>query len=473
MNISELDPQPLWQQFVALSQRPHPSGCLDALHKYILEVAAECHFETLTDAAGNILVRTAPRPKLCLQAHYDMVPQHEDGYVFDFEHQPLELRIADDTVMATRTTLGADNGIGVAAMLAMMVGEEGRQYPLEFLFTANEETGMQGARQLASDWLRSPQLINLDTEQEGVLMTGCAGAVNITASLQYKVDTQIPEGDQAVRITLSGLQGGHSGMDIHLHRANACKLLNRFIKHLVVSFEARLSSFNGGSLRNAIPRDAEAVITVPGEIVDEVIEEANYYNELFQDEYGADEPTLQLSAQATALPGSLLPEEIQDDLLNAIEACHNGIWSMGKNYVDTSSNLAHVQTSADGVVDVLLMVRSMDEERKRACASAIQSAFLLAGFGVDFAASYGAWNIPDGAPLVWAAQTAYTQGELLTDKVHCGLECGVLTEKYPNLQIISVGPTIHHPHSPQESVEIESVRRFWNFLLSLVRSISL
>lgn len=472
MNISELDPQPLWQQFVALSQCPHPSGCLDALHKYILEVAEACHFETLTDEAGNILVRTAPRPKLCLQAHYDMVPQHEDGYAFDFEHQPLELRVVGDTVRATRTTLGADNGIGVAAMLALMVGEEGRQLPLEFLFTANEETGMQGARQIAGDWLRSPQLVNLDTEQEGVLMTGCAGAVNITASLQYKVDTQIPEGDQAVLITLSGLQGGHSGMDIHLHRGNACKLLNRFIKHLVVSFEARLASFNGGSLRNAIPREAQAVITVPGEIVDEVIDEANYYCELFQDEYGEDEPTLKLSAQATALPGSLLPEEIQDDLLNAIEACHNGIWSMGKNYVDTSSNMAHVQTSPDGVADVLLMVRSMDEERKRACASAIQSAFLLAGFGVDFAASYGAWNISDDAPLVWAAQTAYTQGELRTDKVHCGLECGVLTEKYPQLQIISVGPTIHHPHSPQESVEIESVRRFWNFLLSLVRSIS-
>lgn len=471
MNISQLDPQPLWQQFAAISERPHPSGCLEALRAYILEVAATCQYETLTDEAGNILVRTSPQPKLCLQAHYDMVPQHEDGYDFDFQHQPIQLRIVGDKVMATRTTLGADNGIGVAAMLALMVGEEGRQLPLEFLFTANEETGMQGARQISTDWLRSPQLINLDTEEEGVLMTGCAGAVNITASLQYKVDTLIPEGDQAVLITLSGLQGGHSGMDIHLHRANACKLLNRFIKHLVVSFEARLSSFNGGSLRNAIPREAQAVITVPGEIVDEVIEEANYYNELFQDEYGDDEPTLLLSAQPTAMPGVLLPEEIQDDLLNAIEACHNGVWSMGKNYVDTSSNLAHVQTTSDGVADVLLMVRSMDEERKRACASAIQSAFLLAGFGVDFSASYGAWNIKDDAPLVLAARQAYTMGQLRTDKVHCGLECGVITEKYPLLQIISVGPTIHHPHSPQESVEIESVRRFWQFLLSLVRSI--
>lgn len=473
MNITDLIPQSLWQQFAAISALPHPSGCLEALHSYIIKVASDLQYETLTDAAGNILVRTSSEPKLCLQAHYDMVPQKDDTKEFDFTTQPLELRIVEDKVMATGTTLGADNGIGVAAMLAMMLDEKTKRLPLEFLFTANEETGMQGARQLAEDWIKSPELINLDTEQEGVLMTGCAGAVNMTASLKYKMDTQLPEGDQAVLISLSGLQGGHSGMDIHLHRANACKLMNRFLKHLVVSFEARVASFNGGSLRNAIPREAIAVITVPSEIVDEVIEEAAYYNELYRDEYRQDEPSLLLSAQATAMPAALLPEEIQDDLLNAIEACHNGVWSMGSNYVDTSSNMAHVTTSADGEAEVLLMVRSMDEERKRACASAIQSAFLLAGFRVDFAANYGAWNIADDAHLVHKAQAAYQPigGNLCTDKVHCGLECGVITEKYPQLQIISVGPTIHHPHSPQESVEIESVNRFWQLLSALTENL--
>lgn len=472
MTITELEPRELWQQFAALSDIPHPSGCLDALRAYILYVSSEMGYETLSDALGNILVRTGSNPQLCLQAHYDMVPQKDDTTEFDFESDALKLRIVDDCVMATGTTLGADNGIGVAAMLALM--KKGVK-PLELLFTANEETGMQGARGLADDWLQSRQMINLDTEQEGVLMTGCAGAVNMTASLKYKMDFELPVGDGAVLLSLSGLQGGHSGMDIHMHRANACKLMNRFLKHAVVSFEARLASFNSGTLRNAIPREAQAIITVPNEIVDEVIDEVRYYNELYRDEFGEDEPTLLFDARSVSMPSCLLPEEIQDDLLNAIEACHNGVWSMGKGFVDTSSNMAHVQTSPNGEAEVLLMVRSMNEERKRACASSIQSAFLLAGFGVEFSASYAAWNIPDNSPLVCKATAAYKQlcdtmqtGQLRTDKVHCGLECGVISELYPDMQIVSIGPTIHHPHSPQESVEIASVARFWSLLCALV-----
>jgi dipeptidase D len=468
--ISNLEPKALWRQFINISQLPHPSGCLDSLRNYIFETAQNRKFETLVDKAGNILVRTGDEPKLCLQAHYDMVPQKDDDVEFDFTRDPLQLRIVDDKVMATGTTLGADNGIGVAAMLAIIDSEEFAeqlsQTPMEFLFTANEETGMQGARKLCTDWIKSRQLINLDSEEEGVLMTGCAGAVNMTATLKCKMDNVIPEGDAAVLISLTGLQGGHSGMDIHLNRANACKLMNRFLKHAVVSFEARLGTFNSGTLRNAIPREAQAVITVPAEIVDEVIEEVRYYNDLFRDEYRKSEPTLSFSAQPTQLPGALIPEEIQDDLLNAIEACHNGVWTMGEGFVDTSSNMAHVQTNANGEAEILLMVRSMDEERKRACASAIQSAFLLGGFRVEFAASYGAWNIEKDAPMVQKALKA--NPDLKLDKVHCGLECGVMTEIYPDMQIISVGPTIHHPHSPQESVEIESVSKFWNFILNFL-----
>lgn len=468
MEITELEPQKLWQQFAAISAIPHPSGHLAALRAYIIDVAQRCGHEVLSDESGNVLVRTGETPEVCLQAHYDMVPQKDEEMTFDFEQDPLQLRVVGNQVLATGTTLGADNGIGVAAMLVLMQEAE---RPLELLFTANEETGMQGARGLSSDWLKARRLINLDTEVEGVLMTGCAGAVNMTATVKYRPDNIIPEGDMAVLLTLTGLQGGHSGMDIHLHRANACKLMNRFLKHVVVNFEARVASFNSGTLRNAIPREAQAVITVPGEIVDEVIEEVNYYNELYRDEYADGEPSLSFSAMPTELPSTLLPEEIQDDLLNAIEACHNGVWSLGRNYVDTSSNMAHVMTTADGVAEVLLMVRSMDEERKRACASSIQSAFLLAGFRVDFAANYGAWNIDEQSPLVQKTIRTYSEvngGTLLTDKVHCGLECGVITELYPEMQIVSIGPTIHHPHSPQESVEIESVRRFWTLLEAIV-----
>ena len=468
--FNDLEPNALWRQFYRISQLPHPSGCLDALRQYITDTARARHYETLVDAAGNILVRTGLNPAICLQAHYDMVPQKNEATAFDFTTDPLQLRIIGGEVMATGTTLGADNGIGVAAMLAIIDSDELADRlasaPMEFLFTADEETGMHGARRLSADWLRSRQLINLDSEEEGVLMTGCAGAVNMTASLKYKMDTALPQGDAAVRITLTGLKGGHSGMDIHLGRANACKLMNRFLKHVVVGFEARLGSFNGGTLRNAIPREAQAVITVPEEIVDEVIEEVSYYNDLFREEYKGIEPDLRFAAEPAEMPAALIPEEIQDDLLNAIEACHNGVWSMGEGTVDTSSNMAHVQTRPNGEAEVLLMVRSMDEERKRACASAIQSAFLLGGFRVDFDASYGAWNIEKDAPMVQKALQA--NPDLRLDKVHCGLECGVITEIYPDMQIISVGPTIHHPHSPQESVEIGSVTRFWQFLLRFI-----
>lgn len=464
----QLEPTALWDKFQKICSIPHPSGHLVPLCEYICSEAKSLGYEPMVDEAGNVMVRTSESPKICLQAHYDMVPQKDDATAFDFNKDPLKLQIVDGQVMATGTTLGADNGMGVAAMLALMTE---KRADLELLFTANEETGMQGARQLSSDWIKSPVMINLDTEQEGVLMAGCAGAVNMTARLQYKMDSSIPEGDSAVLLTLSGLQGGHSGMDIHLGRANACKLMNRFLKHIVVSFEARLASFNSGTLRNAIPREAQAVITVPAEIVDEVIEEVQYYNDLYREEYSSTEPSLCFTAKETALPSMLLPEEIQDDLLNAIEACHNGVWSMGEGYVDTSSNMAHVQTTDNGEAEVLFMVRSMNEERKRACASAIQSAFLLAGFRVDFAASYGAWDIRIDAPLVNQARAAYRElfsQDLRVDKVHCGLECGVITEKYPSLQIISVGPTIHHPHSPQESVEIESVARFWALLNAII-----
>ncbi len=471
-HIIDLEPKDLWRQFASISKLPHPSGCLDKLRDYIIDTARSHAFVTLVDQAGNILVRTGEAPVLCLQAHYDMVPQKDEDVNIDFTNDPLQLRIVGDEVMATGTTLGADNGIGVAAMLALMDSDAYANIlthtPLEFLFTANEETGMQGARKLSPDWLRSRQLINLDSEEEGVLMTGCAGAVNMTASLKYKMDTVIPQGDAAVLITLTGLQGGHSGMDIHLGRANACKLMNRFLKHVVVGFEARLGSFTSGTLRNAIPREAQALITVPGEIVDEVIDEVRYYNDLFREEYRQVEPNLRFSAHVVQLPGLLIPEEIQDDLLNAIEACHDGVWSMGEGFVDTSSNMAHVQTNADGEAEVLLMVRSMNEERKRACASAIQSAFLLGGFRVDFTANYGAWDIEKDASMVQKALRI--NPNLKLDKVHCGLECGEITGIYPDMQIISMGPTIHHPHSPKESVEIESVKKFWNFLLNFLTS---
>lgn len=480
------EPRNLWKQFLAIAAIPHASGNLSGISSYVTDLAVKCGFNPQCDAAGNILVCLSEAPTYVLQAHLDMVPQVADGVTFDFSKDSLQCRQVEsdadghrNCLMATGTTLGADNGIGVAAMLALM--EEAADKPteerpaIELLFTTDEETGMTGARGLQENWLKADKMINLDTEEAGVLMTGCAGAVNISAVMKYRMDNMIPEGDQAIRLTISGLQGGHSGMDIHLFHANACKLMNRFLKHAVVNYEARVASIDCGTLRNAIPRFGQAVITVPSEVVDEIIEEVRYYQDLYHFEFKDTEPDLQFVAEPTSLPAALLPEEIQDDLLNAVEACHDGVWRWGnisKLEVDTSSNLATLKTTPEGTAEAIILVRSMDEERKRALASSLHSAFLQGGARVEFCSAYGAWNTPDDAPLVrHALAIAESQQlKLSLSKVHCGLECGVISEKYPQLQIISIGPSIHHPHSPQESVEIDSVADFWQLLCGIISS---
>lgn len=480
--LTSLEPKLLWQQFNAISQIPHASGDLKAIRNYILNFAQECGYIPEEDNAGNILIRipileTGQEP-IILQSHIDMVPQVAEGVNFDFAKDPLKLKFKKGLITAEGTSLGADNGIGVAAMLAIMSAMSTGDIPqrsLELLFTVDEETGMTGARQLREDWLKGKKLINLDTEEEGVLMTGCAGAVNLKAVMKYRLDKNIPDGDDAVKLTIKGLRGGHSGMDIHLGRGNACKLMNRFLKHAVVNFEARLACFTGGTLRNAIPRHASAIITVPSEVVDSIIEEARYFQMIYRDEFDGIEPDLVFTAERVELPTALLPVEVQDDLINAVEAAYDGVWRWshieidGKptnGHVDTSSNMASVKTLPDGTAQVLMLIRSMDEDRKRALASSLQSAFMLAGARVDFSSAYDAWSIPADAPLVKQALEA--DATLRISQVHCGLECGVISDKYPEIQIISIGPNIHHPHSHLESVEVESVERFWKLLNKII-----
>lgn len=480
----------VFEEFQKICAIPHPSGCLEAMRAYIIECAEKQGAQVETDAVGNVKVtlEATPgreaEPGVILQAHMDMVPQNDAGVKHNWHRDGLTLRgvaVGENAefpdrelLMATGTTLGADNGIGVAAMLTLLNHPEIAHASLELLFTVDEETGMTGVRGMSDGWLKGSVLYNLDTEEEGTLMVSCAGAVNLTASLRYKMDEAIPDGDVAVQLSLSGLKGGHSGMDIHLGRGNAVKLMARFLKHIVVGYEARLASFNGGTLRNAIAREAEAVISVPAEVVDDLMQEVEYYNELYRYELrGVDEGVV-LMAKEVAMPAALIPEEIQDDLLNSIEAAHDGVLRMSPDIpgvVETSSNLASVHTSAEGEASVVILVRSLNDEMKRALASRLQSCFVLGGMKVDFTAPYSGWELPANAPLVKRCSENYEKlfGETLkVSSVHCGLECGILSSLYPNIDIVSFGPTIHHPHSPQESVEIESVRKFWKFLVSLI-----
>lgn len=472
----------LWTEFKALCQIPHPSGHLDAMRAYILFKVEQAGLKAETDTVGNILVRVPGNngsdTVTVLQAHIDMVPQANADTAFDFLHDSLQLREVDGKIMATGTTLGADNGIGVAAMMVIIDADANLVHgPLELLFTVDEETGMTGVRKMKGGWLQGKQMINLDTEQEGELMVGCAGAVDIKADFQYKLEKGIPEGDKAVRITLNGLKGGHSGMDIHLGRGNACKLLVRFLKHAVVSFEARVATIQGGGVRNAIPREAWAVLTVPAEVVDELLDEVAYYNDLFRYELRGVDEGVTFSATLAEDPEWLLPEEIQDDILNSIEAAPDGLFRYSPDLpgvVETSSNLATIQMEQEGDhgrCNVVIMVRSMNEEMKRALSSRLQSCFILGGARVEFSAAYPGWEQSLQSELPLRVRTAYKKlfgTEMKVNSVHCGLECGILHDFYPELDIVSFGPTIRHPHSPEESVEIESVQKFWQLLLDLL-----
>ena len=481
----------IWKQFEGICSVPHPSGHLDAIREHIKKVAIDNGLSPEVDAAGNVLVRIPATegkedsPIVVLEAHMDMVPQCNADKQHDFVKDPIRTHIVAkgdnaeypdaELMMADGTTLGADNGIGVAAMLALMVDKEVEHGPLECLFTVDEERGMTGVNNMQDDWLKGQYLLNLDTETEGELMIGCAGAVDMSASFKYKKDEVVPEGDVALKLTLRGLQGGHSGMDIHYGRGNAIKLMVRFLKHAIVNFEVRLASVKGGSVRNAIPRECEAVITVPGDAVEELLDEVAYYDELFRFELRGIDEGVTFVAEETDLPEALVPEEIQDDIVNTIEASFNGVFRMSPDVpdvVETSSNLALLETDPEETRAVIL-IRSMNEEMKRYLASSLQSAFILGGARVEFDAPYPGWELPRTSPLLAKALAVYRETfgtEMKVNSVHCGLECGIIGAHYPKLDIVSFGPTIHHPHSPQESVETESVVRFWTYLAALLKA---
>ena len=480
------------RQFDAICNLPHPSGHLDSIRQHILSVAVAHGLKPEVDEVGNVLVRvpaTAGRedsPIVVLEAHMDMVPQCNADSLHVFEQDPITVRrVAKgedaeypdaELLKADGTTLGADNGIGVAAMLSIIADPALAHGPLECLFTVDEETGMTGASALKSDWLKGRYMLNLDSETEGELMVGCAGAVDMDACFKYRPDEDVPAGDVAFCLSLRGLKGGHSGMDIHYGRGNAIKLMVRFLKHAIVNFEARIATISGGSVRNAIPRECVAVITVPADAADELAEEVAYYNELFSYELRGIDDDVIFEAEPTALPDRLVPEEVQDDVVNSIEAAFDGVLRMSPDVpgvVETSSNLALLVTDAEET-HVVALIRSMNEESKRYLASMLQSSFILGGAKVEFSSSYPGWELPKTSPLLAKSLEVYrsTFGtEMKVNSVHCGLECGIIGAAYPDLDIVSFGPTIHHPHSPNESVEVESVARFWKYLTSLLSAL--
>lgn len=477
------EPKALWNYFYDLTQIPRPSGKKEEISAFLANFGKSLGLETIVDAIGNVIIRKPAfkgyedHPGVVLQGHMDMVPQKNNAVAFDFEKDPIRAYVEEngEWVTADGTTLGADNGIGIAAAMAILADKDAVHPPLEVLVTVDEETGMYGAEALEGGLLQAQTLLNLDSESEGELYIGCAGGIDTTATFDY-TPVAVEEGDIALEITLTGLKGGHSGCDINLQRANANKLLFRFLKDAVANYEARLASVEGGSLRNAIAREASAIITIPAAAKDEVLELLADYEGLFIAEYEGVETNISMTAQEVACPQEELPEDVQDFLIHAICACPHGVFRMipeMPEVVETSNNLSTIKTE-NNKITVLCLTRSSVESRKTELCEMIQSVFALAGANVKFSGAYPGWKPNVNSRVLEIMKTTYNALYGKTPNIitiHAGLECGILGSNYPNMDMISFGPTIQYPHSPDERVNIASVQKFYEYLKATLKAL--
>jgi len=482
-NINELEPRSLWNNFYSLTQIPRPSGKMDEISKFLLDFGKSLGLETLQDKIGNVLIRKPAtkgmedRQSVVLQAHMDMVPQANKEVKHDFSRDPIDAYVEGEWVTARGTTLGADNGIGVAAAMAVLQSKDIAHPAVEMFITVDEETGMDGAFGLEANFLKGNILLNLDSEEEGEFCVGCAGGIDANMTFRYQ-ETEIPKDVVAMRLTLSGLKGGHSGIDIILQRANANKLLFRLLREAVKSHGARLSSYDGGNMRNAIPREASAVISIPQKNAQSFVDFVKQKEKQFIEEYAGVEDNLTLDVAECDLPAGVMPEEIQDDLINAITACPDGVFRMipeeeVHGVVETSSNLAIINSDGN-IVEVKALLRSSVETRKEELAQMFDSLFSLAGAKVEFSGSYPGWKPNMKSPILNTFNEVYERKFGTKPHVaiiHAGLECGILGRNYPQMDMISCGPTIEHPHSPDEKVNIAAVSKFWEFLKEILANI--
>lgn len=479
--ILSLQPEAIWRHFHALTQIPRPSGFTDQIRAYLVKFGKDLGLESFADEIGNVIIRKPATPGMenrqgvILQGHMDMVPQKNKDKVHNFETDPIETIVDGDWLKANGTTLGADNGLGVAAGMAILEDKTLKHGPIELLVTVDEETGMFGAFALKPDSLKGQILLNLDSESEGDLFIGCAGGIDVTTSLKYK--EVAPESDDiAVEIELKGLKGGHSGMEINSGRANANKLMVRFVREAVATYEARLASWHGGNMRNAIPREAAVVLTLPKDNLEELKGLVEYCEKLFNEEFHAVETPIHMIVKEVALPSGIVPEEIQDNLISVIFACHNGVSRMiptMPEIVETSSNMAIVSIEKEEA-SVQFLVRSSSESMKEYLATQIESCFGMAGMKVEFSGAYSGWEPNVDSPILKAMKETY---EKLYDRkphvnvIHAGLECGIIGAIIPGLDMISFGPTLESPHSPAERVQISTVGKFYELLVSTLEDV--
>lgn len=481
--ILNLKPTRLWKHFYDLNQIPRPTGQMEEATKFVIDFGKSLGLDVKQDKTGNVVITKAATtgmenaPVVILQSHLDMVPQKNNDVKHDFTKDPIEMVIDGDKVRAKSTTLGSDNGIGVAAIMAILEDTSLKHGKIEALFTVDEEVGMVGAFGLQPGFLSGNILLNLDTEEIGELCVGCAGGADVNADWEFK-DVEVPEGDIAYKVVLTGLRGGHSGTEIHLGRANANKLMGYFLIDAIANFEVRLSSIDGGSLRNAIPREATAIVTLPKEDEQDFLNLIKEYEGIYKEEYKAVElvDKMSFTAEKTELPKTLIPEEIQDGLINAVVGCQNGVISMLTEFegiVETSTNLASVKSSP-GRIEAKMLARSSSETRKDEICTSLESVFSLAGAKVSIENPYPGWqpNAQSDTLNMMAALYDEMYGEKAhVVVVHAGLECGIILSSTPGLDIVSFGPTILNAHSPDEYVVIDTVGKFYDYLIKTLERI--
>lgn len=479
--LKNLEPQSLWNNFYELTRIPRPSSHLEKVQKFLLDWATVHGVEAFKDNAENIVMKKPAtigfenRKKVVMQAHMDMVPQKIAGSNHNFVTDPIETFIDGDWVKAKGTTLGSDDGIGVAAIMAVMENNSLQHGPLEALITSDEETCMYGVTNLSPDTLSGTILLNFDNETLGEFVVGSAGGVNITASLSYNASKTNIIDDVAVKITIKGLRGGHSGLEINDNRANANKLMARFLQSAVVECDARLAWWMGGNMRNAIPRESEAVLTVPSSSVDELQRIMNDFSTLFSSEYSGREQ-IEMFSEIVELPSTQVPDDICNNIISSVIACHDGVLrnipSM-PHIVETSSNLAIVDVKPDNA-QVLILARSSSESMMEYVCNMIESCYNLAGMRVEYGGRYGAWQ-PNFKSEITSLMTRIYRDmfsvEPVVQVVHAGLECSLIGKVYPNMDLVSFGPTLRSPHTPDERCLIPSVTKFWEFLKELLRQI--
>ncbi|MCL1141319.1 aminoacyl-histidine dipeptidase [Shewanella gaetbuli] len=479
--LNQLYPQTLWQWFEQICSIPHPSKHEQALSSHIQQWAKEKGLSVVEDKVGNLIIRKPATAGMenckvvALQAHIDMVPQKNADKVHDFEKDPIEAYVDGEWVKAKGTTLGSDNGIGMASALAVLASDDIKHGPLEVLLTIDEEAGMTGAFGLEEGYLDAEILINTDSEQEGEIYMGCAGGVD--AQISVPLSWQAPElSNKSFKLTMSGLKGGHSGVNIHLGRGNANKLLARFLFKYSDTLAIELVEFTGGSLRNAIPREANISFMLPAENVDALNTAIAEFQAMVREELAIADPAMLLTLEAIEAPAKVMGEDAQNSLIDLLHACPNGVLRMSdevEGVTETSLNVGVINTEQESV-EILCLIRSLIDSGRDEVEGMLNALANLAGAGIEFSGAYPGWKPDNSSPVMAIVRDTYNdiyKKDPTIMVIHAGLECGLFKEPYPHMDMVSIGPTIRYPHSPDEMVNIETVGQYWQLLLAVLERI--